>query len=115
MSTTRNALQRALRLFDEALPKFNWARSALDANAVQLLNEVPGEVRAALEVLDEPEVPWLLDQYAAVRECKATDPELLARFFADLRHWCTDHKVDMYAALDESYVTYVAERQELSS
>ena len=31
------------------LPKFNWGVSALDANAIQLLNEVPGEVRAALD------------------------------------------------------------------
>ena len=44
----RAALQRCQRLFDEALPKFNWGASALDANAIQLLNEVPGEVAAAL-------------------------------------------------------------------
>jgi hypothetical protein len=42
------ALKRAERLFNEALPKFNWGKSALDANAIALLNEVPGEVRAAL-------------------------------------------------------------------
>lgn len=43
------ALERADRLFKEALPKFNWAQSALDVNAIALLNEVPGEVRAALK------------------------------------------------------------------
>lgn len=42
------ALKRAERLIKEALPKFNWGASALDANAISLLNDVPGEVRAAL-------------------------------------------------------------------
>ncbi|WP_142028335.1 hypothetical protein [Bordetella hinzii] len=44
----RVAAERAKRLFDEALPKFNWGASFLDANVIQLLNEVPGEVAAAL-------------------------------------------------------------------
>lgn len=48
MTIERKALERCLRLFDEALPKFNWGASFLDANAIALLNEVPGEVRAAL-------------------------------------------------------------------
>jgi hypothetical protein len=42
------AAARAERLFNEALPKFNWGKSALDANAIALLNEVPGEVHRAL-------------------------------------------------------------------
>lgn len=42
------ALERANRLIKEALPKFDWGASPLDANAIGLLNEVPGEVRAAL-------------------------------------------------------------------
>ena len=42
------ALGRAQRLFDEALPKFNWGHSALDGNAIALLNQVPGEVAAAI-------------------------------------------------------------------
>lgn len=42
------ALTRAESLFREALPKFDWGKSALDANAIALLNEVPGEVRAAI-------------------------------------------------------------------
>lgn len=45
----RAALLRAQRLMKEALPKFNWGASALDANAIALLNEVPGEVDAALK------------------------------------------------------------------
>ncbi|HEY3434264.1 MAG TPA: hypothetical protein VGK41_01290 [Solirubrobacterales bacterium] len=53
-STTTTALRRAQRLFAEALPKFNWGASALDANAIQLLNEVPGEVAAALAEADKP-------------------------------------------------------------
>lgn len=43
------ALQLALRTFDEVLPKFNWGASALDANAIQLLNEAPLSIRAALQ------------------------------------------------------------------
>lgn len=39
----------AEELFAKALPKFNWGASALDAQAIRLLNEVPGEVRAALK------------------------------------------------------------------
>ena len=46
------ALRRAKRLFDEALPHFNWGASALDANAMALLNEVPGEVGAALSAAE---------------------------------------------------------------
>jgi len=42
------ALRGAKRLFDEALPKFDWGRSALDANAIKLLNEVPRLVNLAL-------------------------------------------------------------------
>lgn len=42
------ALRMAERLFAEALPKFNWGASALDANAIQLLNDVPSIVHAAL-------------------------------------------------------------------
>lgn len=45
----RSVLLRAQRLMKEALPKFNWGASALDANAIALLNEVPGEVDAALK------------------------------------------------------------------
>ena len=48
-TTNQATLARVTRLFEEALPKFNWGASALDANAIQLLNEVPGEVRAALD------------------------------------------------------------------
>ncbi|RQP13269.1 MAG: hypothetical protein EAS51_00190, partial [Microbacteriaceae bacterium] len=47
-----------MELFDKALPKFNYGASALDAEAIRLLNEVPGEVRAALKELDaEPARP----------------------------------------------------------
>jgi hypothetical protein len=42
------ALRDCQRLFKEALPRFDWGRSALDANAIALLNEVPMAVRAAL-------------------------------------------------------------------
>lgn len=45
----RKALVRAEALFTQALPKFNWGASALDADAIALLNEVPGEVRKALK------------------------------------------------------------------
>jgi len=47
--TMHQALLLAKRLFNEALPKFNWAASALDANAIDLLNQVPRAVQEALE------------------------------------------------------------------
>lgn len=43
-----HALQLTERLINEALPKFDWGKSALDANAIALLNEVPIDVRKAL-------------------------------------------------------------------
>ena len=46
----RAALQLTKRLIYEALPKFDWGKSALDANAISLLNEVPAAVNAALKV-----------------------------------------------------------------
>lgn len=65
-TTSQATLARAARLFEETLPKFNWGASALDANAIQLLNEVPGEVRAALKACTlcggeghtAPNCPW---------------------------------------------------------
>lgn len=42
------ALNAAKRLFDEALPKFNWGASALDANAIRLLNDAPRVVQEAI-------------------------------------------------------------------
>ena len=42
------ALEESKRLFNEALPKFNWGVSALDANAIDLLNTVPRKVQAVL-------------------------------------------------------------------
>lgn len=44
------ALEACQRLINEALPKFDWGKSALDGNAIQLLNEVPGQVSAALHL-----------------------------------------------------------------
>jgi ribosome biogenesis protein Tsr3 len=41
-------LKRSKRLFDEALPKFNWGASFLDGNAIELLNTVPAEVGKAI-------------------------------------------------------------------
>jgi hypothetical protein len=42
------ALEVAHRLCAEALPKFNWGKSALDANAIDLLNRAPLAISAAL-------------------------------------------------------------------
>ena len=66
LAEAQATLARAARLFEEALPKFNWGASALDANAIQLLNEVPGEVRAVLKACalcggeghTAPNCPW---------------------------------------------------------
>jgi hypothetical protein len=43
-----STLEQCQRLFKEALPKFNWAESALDANAIQLLNAVPNQTAATI-------------------------------------------------------------------
>lgn len=45
------ALDGAIRLFDEALPKFDWGASPLDANAIALLNEIPPTVRVVRDGL----------------------------------------------------------------
>lgn len=46
------ALEEALEKADElcrvALPQFNWGASALDGNAIFILNEAPGIIRSAL-------------------------------------------------------------------
>ena len=42
------ALLDCVVLFQNALPKFNWGASALDAEAIRLLNEVPNKALAAL-------------------------------------------------------------------
>ena len=42
------ALRLAHRMNTEALPKFNWGASFLDANAISLLNETPSAVRKVL-------------------------------------------------------------------
>ncbi len=42
------ALLQVQRLIKEAHPQFNWGASALDANAIGLLNETPGMVDVAL-------------------------------------------------------------------
>lgn len=47
------ALVLAQRLNTEALPKFNWGASALDANAIDLLNRTPRAVDKALDSLKE--------------------------------------------------------------
>lgn len=47
----REGLEAAQRLIEEALPKFDWGKSPLDANAIALLNETPGKVKRALEAL----------------------------------------------------------------
>lgn len=47
------ALLRALELCEKALPQFNWGASALSAEAIALLNEVPSEIRSALAKADK--------------------------------------------------------------
>jgi hypothetical protein len=43
-----NALLAMQELIDVVLPKFNWGASALDANAIRLLNDVPIRIRKAI-------------------------------------------------------------------
>lgn len=42
------ALKAAYRMIEEALPKFNWGASTLDANAIHLLNDAPVKVAKAI-------------------------------------------------------------------
>lgn len=42
------ALEAANMLCEKALPEFDWGKSALSAEAIQLLNEVPGQISAAI-------------------------------------------------------------------
>lgn len=42
------ALETTERLINEALPRFDWAKSPLDATAIHLLNVVPGIVKRAM-------------------------------------------------------------------
>lgn len=44
----RAALVECQRLFEEALPKFDWGKSHLDGNAILLLNNVPIQVGKVL-------------------------------------------------------------------
>ena len=49
------ALEQSEQLHTEALPKFDWGKSALDANAITLLNGTPTKVRHALAGLKKQE------------------------------------------------------------
>lgn len=82
------ALQRAQRLFDEALPKFDWGRSALDANAIQLLNEVPGEVEAALKEAGkvwEPTIDRVREFHEAFGHPVTATPDPMTKGLRELR------------------------------
>lgn len=62
------ALKRCQRLFKEALPKFNWGASFLDSNAIQLLNEVPGEVENAIKEAEDAYKSGFLAAVELVRD-----------------------------------------------
>jgi hypothetical protein len=61
------ALERCQRLFKEALPKFNWGAAFLDSNDIQLLNDVPAEVDAAITALKQQGEPVALVSYSAFK------------------------------------------------
>lgn len=44
-----HALMMANRLIDEALPKFNWGASFLDADAIKLINDASQAIKAAFK------------------------------------------------------------------
>lgn len=48
-TTAIGALEQCKRMIDEALPKFDWGASFLDADAIRLLNEAPIAVNIALK------------------------------------------------------------------
>ncbi|APL99190.1 nucleotide pyrophosphohydrolase [Bordetella phage MW2] len=96
MKRVQEALKRAVRLFEEALPKFDWGKSALDANAIQLLNEVPGEVRAVLnDWPPEPESRHTIDR--------------VTEFHAIFKHPIADAPTPATKALRELRVRLIAE------
>lgn len=101
------ALQRAKRLFDEALPKFDWGRSALDANAIQLLNEVPGEVEAALK---EAELNGSVEQaWERFRDARAPTIDRVREFHEAFGHPVTATPDPMTKGLRELRVSLIAE------
>jgi len=53
LQQVRDALAAAHEMCNYAHGKFNWAQSALDAQAIGQLNTAPGLVRKALEAIDE--------------------------------------------------------------
>lgn len=55
VDTAVEALEQSEQLHTEALPKFNWGKSALDANAIALLGGTPTKVRHALAGLKKQE------------------------------------------------------------
>lgn len=50
--TLVEACKAADKMIREALPKFDWSASALDANAIRMLNETPGIIAAALALAE---------------------------------------------------------------
>ena len=50
MTELLETLEMCERLFKEALPKFNWKSSALDANAIQLLNETEIKIKNVVQL-----------------------------------------------------------------
>lgn len=53
----RCALEAADDLCRTALPQFNYGASALNADAIRLLNEAPGKIKAALTSLNNSLYP----------------------------------------------------------
>lgn len=54
-----DALKSALALWDKghALSQFNWGASALTADGIKELNELPGKIRAALAAIRKEQTP----------------------------------------------------------
>lgn len=49
----QTALKAANGMIENALPKFDWGKSALDGDAIQSLNETPALVSNALKLVDD--------------------------------------------------------------
>lgn len=50
------ALKRSQELFEKALPQFDWGSSALTAESIRLLNDVPIQVNTALALAKKGDV-----------------------------------------------------------
>lgn len=85
-------LRRVKQVFDEALPHFNWGASALPAEAIQLLNEVPSELKAMLGRIElaQPIIEKLTRENSPSRLTRRIEHELSAGTNEEIAAWLAE-------------------------